>query len=202
MRKLQPRELTLLALLAGVGIAMLWFKDASIGPEGPVTTTEARAREVGEVPVVRLDRLAADADEYDPDGRNLFQYYTPPPPPPRAQPVARVVEPPPQPMVVTPPPTFVPPPPEPPKPPPIQFTYVGLIGPKWKKIAVFDPGGGEALILARVGEVIEGQFKVVDFGYDSVVMGFTDERFRDQTVELRQVQTKTAGPARGRRRPQ
>jgi len=198
LRRLQTREIVLLVTLAAVGVAVLWYHDPERGAGGTGGTAKEDAFRVGDVPVVHLDRLDAEAEAYDPRGRNLFQYYTPPPPPAPAPPPPK-----PQPVVVQAPVEFKPQPPrvpEAPKPPPISLTYLGLIGPKWKKIAFFDPGGGEDLIMAQVGDVIQGQFVVVDFGYESIVMGYTDERFRDQTVELRQLPTKTAGGPRGRRR--
>jgi len=44
---------------------------------------------------------------------------------------------------------------------------------------------GQELQLARVGEIVQKDFRLVDFKYEGVVIGYVDERFRDQTTELR-----------------
>ena len=183
MRKLSSREFTLLGLLGLVGTALLFFTpQGGIGPASGGGTAEDL--KFGEPPLVRLERLAGHNDAYDPQGRNLFQYYTPPPPQ-----VAQVQAPPPPPRPVLPPP-----PPQPvinpsvvvgkPTPPPINLAYLGFLGPKNNKIAVFEDG--QDLVLARRGEVVKQQFKVVDFGYETVVMGYVDERFKTETQELQQ----------------
>ncbi|NIW73914.1 MAG: hypothetical protein GWN08_01410, partial [Gemmatimonadetes bacterium] len=73
--------------------------------------------------------------------------------------------------------------PQKPIPPKPDFTYLGYLGPKDNRIAVFDLGEEEP-ILAQAGDVIAEAFTVVEFKYQSVVLGFTDERFKDETTEL------------------
>jgi hypothetical protein len=84
-----------------------------------------------------------------------------------------------------------------PKPPAINFTYLGYLGPKNGKIAVFEDGN--QVMLARAGDVVKDQFRVVEFGFEAVVMGYVDERFKDQTSELRQKAGASQGRGRGRR---
>ena len=43
---------------------------------------------------------------------------------------------------------------------------------------------GENMVLARSGEVVQEKFRVLEFRYETIVMGYTDERFRDKTTEL------------------
>jgi len=195
MRKLSPRELSMLGLLGVVGASLFYFApERGLGPSGGGGFGEDL--QFGEAPVVRLDRLAGHTDGYDAEGRNLFQYYTPPPPvqhtpPPRPPPRPQVAPPAPPPVlnpsVVIGKPT----------PPPIHLSYLGFLGPKDNKIAVFEDG--QELVLARRGEVVKQQFRVVDFGYETVVMGYVDERFKNETQELQQ-KPGAAGSAAGRTR--
>jgi hypothetical protein len=79
------------------------------------------------------------------------------------------------------------PPPPPPRPvekqpPRIPFQYIGYLGPKDDRIAVFQEG--EDLLLAKRGEALQDLFTVVDIRYESVVMGFTDPEFESRTREL------------------
>ena len=200
MRQLSRREYTLLGLLALAGVVLFYFAPkAGIGGAAGHESFGDVAK-LGEAPVVNLDRLAGRTDRYDPDGRNLFQYYTPPPP---------VVAPPPTPPptprpIATPPPVMVNrDPPDGrayrPQPPAINLTYLGFLGPKDNRIAVFEDG--QEMLLAKKGEVVKQQFRVVDFGFETVVMGYVDERFRGETQELPQQAgaAGAAGRSRGRR---
>ena len=51
-------------------------------------------------------------------------------------------------------------------------------------IAVFEEG--EQLILARVGETVQNQFRVREIEYETVVMGYTDPRFEKLSETLNQ----------------
>jgi len=197
MRKLSTREYVLMALLTAVAVLLLYLRpDSGVGSAGSGDPGEDL--KLGDAPVVNLARLAGHIDAYDAEGRNLFQYYTPPPPRVAerpAPPPPKRIEPPPTPVIQTnrPPPT-----PSGPTPPPINFTYLGFLGPKENKIAVFEDG--QDLLLARAGEVVKQQFRVLDFGYETVVMGYTDERFANQTQELPQKAAGTSSArSRGRR---
>lgn len=199
MRQLSQREFTLLGLLALAGIVLFYFSPkGGIGSSGHESFGDVA--KLGEAPEVHLDRLAGRTDGYDPKGRNLFQFYTPPPP---------VVAPPPTPPptprpIATPPPVIVNRDPPAgghyrPQPPAITLTYLGFLGPKENRIAVFEDG--QEMLLAKKGEVVKQQFRVVDFGYETVVMGYVDERFRGETQELPQQAGAggSGGRSRGRR---
>lgn len=197
MRKLNTREYVMLGLLGSVALVMLYInRDTRLGGGGS-RDDGLEDLSFDPAPIVRLDRLEASETAYDPEGRNLFQYYTPPPPRrPRATAPPRATPPPVRP---TPPPRVV----RPPtpvntgsNPPAITFTYLGFLGPKNSKIAVFEDGGD--LVVARAGDVVKNQFRVLDFGYETVLMGYTDERFRDKTTELRQKPGASGGRRRGR----
>jgi len=200
MRKLTRRESILLGAVALAAIAYLaYVSERAMSSR----SAELAGAEVGELladtaPVVPMGLLASAVDDYDRNGRDLFKYSKrpptaeeleaerlrrlaalkaqeeaarkrrqadearqeaaanrPPPPPPRA--VEK-------------------------QPPRIPFQYIGYLGPKNDRIAVFQEG--EDLLLARRGEPLQDLFTVVDIRYESVVMGFTDPEFESRTREL------------------
>jgi len=183
MRTLNNREKVLLGLLAAAGIAG-WFglRGGGMGFGGGAGGPEALEPISGEPPVVRVDLLDQEPVGFDPTGRNLFAYYTPPAKAkPRPKPKAPPAPPPaPPPKKKTVPKKNVIKEPEPPTP---DFSYVGYLGPKENKIAVFDIG--DDLLVVRVGEIVQEQFELREFRYETVVFGFTDPQFRDRTTELK-----------------
>lgn len=203
-RALSSREKRLLAILGLLAIPVLWTllrDDASERrPEG------RRGREDDKValvdpPRVRLDVLERRADAIDENDRDLFKYSQRPPSARelarlraeaeaqrRAEEAARLAaeeaarraaeenarraaE-----LAAN------PPPPPPPQPPSMAFKYIGYLGPKNARIAVFEEAGD--LMLAKIGETVREQFKVVDIKYDSVVMGYKKKEFEGMTKEL------------------
>lgn len=181
--KLSGREYFLLGVLIVAAAFVLFWRDG-----GPLSSRreEGRARtaQLGDAPLVHWARLVAEPEAYDAGGRNLFQYHTPKPVRPAPQPVQRPVArkaPPPRPTqqrVVTPTTTR-----RTARPPTVSFKYLGFLGPKDDKIAVFEKG--QDLELVRLGEIVQEEFRLVDFKYEGVVIGYVDERFADQTTELR-----------------
>lgn len=183
MRQLNTREKAMLGLLAVAGIAG-WFgyRDSGVGFGGAGAGAEALPPINGEPPVVRVDLLAQDPVAFDPSGRNLFAYYTPPapkkqrpkpkapPPPPPAPPKKKKATP--KREVI-----------KEPQPPTPEFSYVGYLGPKDDRIAVFT--AGEEMLVARVGEVVEELFELREFRYETVIFGFTDPQFQGKTTELK-----------------
>lgn len=185
MKKLKGREIFLLVVLV-VTAAVVGYMNFGKGGFGAGGGDAADDKiKIGEAPVVRLARLGFDSAEYDPNGRDLFKYGPPPrvnrPVPPPAKPV--VVERPKTKAPVRPPvqqvTTVTPPKPRPPVP---TFKYVGYFGPKYDKIAAFDDG--QQILLARVGETVQDDFLLMDFEFQAVRLGFTDQRFEGQDTEL------------------
>jgi len=141
---------------------------------GPAGVTARHARRGGEAtePVHRVVMLrSAELEdvpaEYQP-GRDPFRFYQAPkpPPPPPPKPVERPA---PEPTkTVTPPPQV----PAGPQPPPIELEYLGSFGPQERPIAVFTDG--EEIYNVRLGDVIDGKFRVVRIGYESVDLAFVD----------------------------
>lgn len=184
MPKLSKREYVLLAVLAVAVILVLWFNRDS-GLFGGAEATADDEPLPGDAPVVEMARLVGEPESYDARGRNLFQYYVPPPPKrPARQPVK-----PPERKKVTPPPqrptttreARKPPAARPPAP---SFKYLGFLGPKDAKLAVFEES--EELELVAVGDVVKKQFRLIEFKYEGVLLGYTDRRFTGQTTELKQ----------------
>jgi len=96
-------------------------------------------------------------------GRDLFDFREPTPTPPPAPTPAPTI-----------PPTFGPPGPPTPTPPPLPpnvvFQLIGIFGPKERPIAVLR--SGDEITNARKGDVVFGQFKIQNVGYESIDVGF------------------------------
>jgi len=182
MRKLNAREATLLIVLAVMGLGSLWMMGGDGGP-GSRGNSEADTVPPDTWPEIWLARLSQTAEVYDAQGRDLFKYGppprverpAPPPPPARREPPPRVEA---KPATPKPPPVA-----RGPRAPKPTFKYLGFLGPKERKIAVF--GEGDDLLIAQSGETLAEHFKIVEFKYESVVLGYVDEQFADQTHELK-----------------
>lgn len=181
MRSLSKRELILIGLALIAGLGYLFLRGGGLGGGAGSEATQVLSFDA-DAPVVRMDRLARLAEDFDAAGRDLFKYGPPP-----NQPRREVRKPPPK---KTPPPRREPPrvePQAPRKPPPPRaptptFEYVGYLGPKDDRIAVLSQG--DEMQLARIGDVVEEQFRLLEFKYEIIVIGYTDERFREQSMEL------------------
>ncbi len=201
-RQLSRRETYLLTGLAVVVLVfgyMRLFRDG--GAAGRAGVDEAEAALSGEAPVVQMALLTREPRTYDPDGRDLFKYAKRPETlaerlareraeaerlrrlqeeaeRKRLAEEARAKQQEQQAQLAR----NTPPRPTGPVPPRARFSYLGYLGPKEDRIAVF--ASGEELLLARIGETVEDQFKVKEIKYQKVVLGFTAEEFKNQTTEL------------------
>lgn len=182
MRKLTSREKFLLVVVVGLGVlGWMYGRDGGLAGVG-VKAKELAELKYGAPPVVQLVRLERTAVVYDSKARNLFAYFTPPRP---ARPVPRVVAPKPasrRALPTTVPKSAVTLPTPAPRPPHPSFRYIGFLGPKDNKIAVLERG--DEVLLAGIGEVIEEQYKVVDFKYEMLIIGYTAEKWAGKTTEL------------------
>ncbi len=186
-RKPTPREYMLMAILVGSVLIVLYSFDGGIGIGGG-GAQKKESGSLGELPRVFLDKVYAEAEAYDASGRDLFKYGPPPrtgrPPKPKpAKPKPKRVE---TRKPVVRPPRKQPAGPVAAKPPEVRFRYLGYLGPKNDKIAVFEEG--EDMMLARSGEIVQKQFKVLEFKYESILMGYVDPRFKSKTTEVTQEQ--------------
>lgn len=107
-----------------------------------------------------------------PLARDLFRFKEKAPPPRQAPPTSV-----PQ-MTAAPPP-----PPQPSGPPPIQLRFIGLVeAPQQaQKIAILSDGRG--IYQGREGDIIEGRYRILRIGVESVDMAYVDGRGR-QTIRL------------------
>ena len=175
-----PRTLLLLVLALGaVAAAALYFRPSTAVPAGtPATPSNpaggaAAAAPGGEEPTdVKLELLHDDRDSLTEASRNPFRFEEkpPPPPPPREAQAER--------------PAFIAPPVPagPPPPPPIPLRFIGYVARDAMVIATFSDGRGN-VFHGREGDIIEGRYKVLRVGTDSVELAYLDGRGR-QTIRL------------------
>jgi hypothetical protein len=183
-------------------------------PPAAVAKAMAKISSV-KIPGVLLERLSDERVPYDPTQRNIFRFGNLPPPPPSPEELARIEaakqaaeqarqaaiqaeldaqknaaaaaeaaknQPPIDPATGL-PVGMEPPPPPKPMPPAITLRYSGYLGSEHDKMAVLY--SGEDMLLARSGDVVEKQFKILDIGYDWVKIGYVDPQFADQYQKLR-----------------
>jgi hypothetical protein len=114
------------------------------------------------VPDVRLAALKTTPPEPEAAARNPFRLKPPPPPPPPPVPAVPAVP--------------AANPDEPPPPPPITLKFIGLVnaGGGVGKIAVLT--SGQDVFYGREGDIIDGRYKIVSIGAESVVVSYVDGR--------------------------
>jgi hypothetical protein len=192
LKRLSTRERVLLVVLVLAAVLVLWYLTGRDGPGGGGGQEGQGEQAAAErAPMVRMDLLAGLSEAFDVGGRDLFKYSKRPPTAAELAAMNRQREeaiearkkaaearkkaanrpkPPPEPRDTR------------PRTPRITFQYLGNIGPKDDRIAVF--ADGDEIMVARVGEVVRKEFKVVEIDYQSVVMGFTRPEFADRTESL------------------
>ena len=176
----QRRQLITLGVVIAIGV-LLYFKfpwtPVPTGP--PPTTAEVRSpasnnpadaakgtpqSDAGLPEPIKLSELKAVSEETL-GGRDPFGFGVPPKPPP----------PPPAPVVIRPTPT-----PEPPKPvgppprPAIPVKFIGVAEDPSRPGKLVSLSLNGAVILAREGDVIEGKYRLVKVGLESIVMSYLD----------------------------
>jgi hypothetical protein len=154
-------------------------------PAGPLATATPGSRAGGKAAPraidVRLDALGKAAAAEEPEGarRNPFRMgAATPPPAPGGTMAGRMPPKPVMPVVVAP----VGPPPTPP-PPPIPYRFIGVLTgvPGQGRIAVLTDG--RSVVHGRVNDVIEGRYRIVQIGEESLQIEHYDGRGR-QTIRL------------------
>jgi hypothetical protein len=148
---------------------------AAAGPGGRAAS-KAAPRPID----VRLEALGKSAAAEGPEGtgRNPFRMGAATPPAPEGTMAARVAPKPVAPVVLAP----VGPPPTPP-PPPIPYRFIGVLTgvPGQGRIAVLTDG--RSVVHGRVNDVIEGRYRIVQIGEESLQIEHYDGRGR-QTIRL------------------
>lgn len=174
------QQILLAALLVVLAVAgyRAWTSTSAVPlPASNGTAPAARRgtqqqQTAASAPDVHLEALDADRPKPGPAERDLFRF-KPKPPPPAPKPI--------EPPVATPPVPTGPPPPPPP--PPIPYKFIGLVesGPA-KRLAVLSDGRGFPLY-GREGDIIEGRYRILRIGAESIEMEHIDGRGR-QTIRL------------------
>lgn len=176
----------LVVVLAAVIVRMVWpaTSGAPAAASNPAAANATPARRAPNTPAapaapagagVHLDALNAERPKPETE-RNLFRFKpkAPPPPPPVAVATAPPVS---APVVPTGPP---PPPPL----APITLKFIGIVeAPSHgEKIAILSDGRN-APFYGKEGAIIEGRFRILKIGVESVEMAYADGRGR-QTIRL------------------
>lgn len=178
----RTRQLTALAVLVVVLAFVAWYVYGGSPTATPAPTSNSASAATpgspaagGRVGLPEPLKLAAldHSDESDTEGltRNPFRYGQPPPPP--------------APVYVPPPP---PPPPPPPGPPPIPDIPLQLVGletlPGGTRMANLKDPANSAVLSGIEGQVLDGQYRLVKIGLESVVVSYLDGSGR-KTLPLR-----------------
>ena len=175
----RPRPWLLIGLALAVGLAgavQFWptkpavSAPASSNPRRPAVKA---AEAIGPADLdVRLDALKTKGPDAAGTGRNPFRFQPKAPPP--ASPQASL-RPPPQPDV----PAV---PPGPPPPPPVPLKFIGTVEPRpGDRVAAFSDC--RYTFRGREGDIIDGRYRLVKIGVESVVMEYVDGRGR-MTIRL------------------
>jgi hypothetical protein len=170
-------------LMSGGAIAVLVLAIWTMWPSTPAPSAASpvvAAQQGGQaapppVPPVKLDSLTPDRPGPSDTARNPFRYQPKAPPP---RPV--VSDAPPQPTISEPARPVVPP--GPPPPPPIPLKFIGLLeranGVKWAVLS-----DGKNVMHGREGDIVEGRYRIVKIGTESIELTHVDGRGR-QVVRL------------------
>ena len=181
------RQIMLGVLVVVLGIALYrsFFATSSspaAASNGGVSRTTQAGRSPAaavEAPDVHLNALEAERPKPVEVARNLFRFKSkaPPPPPPAPPRVERPAPPPPS---VMQPPVPAGPPPV----PPITLKFIGIVEVPGKSVrfAVLTDGRGLPM-QGKEGDIIEGRYRILKIGAESIEMAYLDGRGR-QTIRL------------------
>jgi hypothetical protein len=184
MKGLPRRQIALLAIVAAAAVTALTL---GLGRDNPAESGAGPSNRAGQrggqalpdVPVVdlRLERLHEAREELPEPSRDPFRFKpaAPPPPPPRSAA-------PPPPTTRSPEFTAPPVPAGPPPPPPIQIKFFGLSVIGGQRVASFRDALGNTFH-GKEGDIIEGRYRILRVGTDSVEVAYLDGRGR-QTIRL------------------
>lgn len=177
----EQRRLWLLAVLALVlaGAAYRLWSAAPRTVAGRTASTSGNAARAQDgppamtAPDVHLEALVQERVQPGEADRNPFRFR------PRTTPPA------PTPPVTKPPVTAPPGPPPPPAVPPIALKFIGIweLTEQKRKVAVLTDGKGGVPIYGSEGDTVEGRYKILRIGAESIEMAYLDGRGR-QTIRL------------------
>ena len=175
------RQLVLGAIV--VVLALVLYRDWPATSIGPAPSSNRQGRQAGAgqngaagpaASDVHLEALANERPKPEPSERNLFRFKTKPPPTP--PPAPRATQP------VTPVAPAVPS--GPPPVPPITLKFIGIVEPTehTQKIAILSDGRNVPFY-GREGDIIEGRYRILKIGVESIDIAYVDGRGR-QTIRL------------------
>lgn len=175
----RPWLLVALGLVVAITAAMqLWPTKPAARAPAPSNTRRAAGKAAEAIDpsdlVVRLDALKEQRSDAEGSDRNPFRFQpkAPPPPPPSPPASARPAEQPEVPAM----------PAGPPPPPPIPLKFIGTVEPNpGDRVAAFSDC--RYTFRGREGEIIDGRYRLVRIGVESVVMEYLDGRGRT-TIRL------------------
>jgi hypothetical protein len=182
-RRTQISLAALLLLVAGV--AWTWFGPAAQSPAAVAPRQSTSARQASEqqegrllpAPNVKLSALESPRTVPADATRNPFQFERPAAPQ-SARPTDSAA------------PGLVLKPAEPagpagpPPPPPIPLKFIGLVEKvDGVKLAVLAPGEGRSPMHGKEGDIIDGRYRILKIGIESIEMAYLDGRGR-QTIRL------------------
>ena len=182
MEHKRRRELALASIALVVLAIAMWTQRAGGRPSNtgaPAAVPAANGAQTGQTPPfagVNLEALESERPEPDEGTRNPFRFKQPPPQAPLPTTGGKPSTP------LTPPTPVETGPPQPPPPPRIMLKYIGDVADPLKagaKIAILTDGRN--VFQGREGEVIEGRYRIMRIGVESVDLAYLDGRGR-QTI--------------------
>ncbi len=174
-------------LLGGLAVALVlvlarvWTSGTSATPTaasngtGAASAPRQQQKAAAGPPAVHLDSLDGDRPKPEAAERNLFRFKPTAPPPPPPAPI----------RPVQPPAPSVPAGPPPPPPlAPITLKFIGVVEAPThgEKIAILSDGRN-APFYGKEGAIIEGRYRILKIGVESVELAYADGRGR-QTIRL------------------
>ena len=180
------RLIALLAVLVVLtALAIYQWRSSSETRGAPAARAAGAARRspgpaLSAVPAVRLDALQAARRQPAPGAadRNPFQFQAKPLPPPPPSLMPKPGEPG---SAIDAAGNPVPPPPPPP--PPIPLKFIGIVQAPSQKLAVLSENSTRDVFYGREGDIIDGRYRIVRIGVESIEMAYVDGRGR-QTIRL------------------
>lgn len=181
-RNRQTALAAVLLLALAAAVAWMWFGPSSAA-QAPASQPRAASRRstsdeapLPEAEAVRLDALASTREEPAEATRNPFRFDR------RASaPAAGPTDPPP---ALTLKPVEPPVPSGPPPPPAITLKFIGIVETAAGiRLAVLSPGEGRAPMHGKEGDIIDGRYRILRIGTESIELAYLDGRGR-QTIRL------------------
>jgi hypothetical protein len=154
------------ALIVGVAGYRMYSMPSATSASTAVAGTTARSAQTTarrDVNGIDLDALHAARPQPVDTTRNPFRFKPKPAPPPPPQPTRPVV------------PSAPVQPTGPPPPPPIPLKFIGIMGTaRTGQVAILSDG--RAVYYGRVGEQIEGRYRILRIGVESIDLAYLDGR--------------------------